>query len=147
MEKLFGWRQWGAKASQALDEALKSYQGFMAMVDRLGADMTPEEVTSSTETLHKGGRIAARKLSQMMGLEKGEEVKGPTGWRWSLMKGIIKETRRPGRRPTRLVPGPHALGSHGEDQQHGHFPSLWNHQGPAGVSKTPAGKGRGFQRK
>ena len=95
MEKLFGWRQWGAKASQALDEALESYQGFMAMVDRLGADMTPEEVTSSTEALHKGGRIAARKLSQMMGLEKGEEVKGPTGWRWSLMKGIIKETGDP----------------------------------------------------
>ena len=85
----------GVKASQALDEALESYQGFMAMVDRLGADMTPEEVTSSTETLHKGGRIAARKLSQMMGLEKGEEVKGPTGWRWSLMKGIIKETGDP----------------------------------------------------
>ena len=92
MEKFFGWRQWGIKATRALDEALSSCQDFLSMADRLGAEMSPEETEASAITLQEGGRVAAQKLARSMGLGEVENIKGPTGWRWALMKGIIEAT-------------------------------------------------------
>ena len=95
MEKFFGWRQWGIKATRALDEALSSCQDFLSMADRLGAEMSPEETEASAITLQEGGRVAAQKLARSMGLGEVENIKGPTGWRWALMKGIIEATGDP----------------------------------------------------
>ena len=95
MEKMIGWRQWGRMASRALDEALSLCPDFVSMVDRLGAEMSPEETEASAKTLLEGGRVAAAKLAWMMGGKDIAETKGPTGWRWALMRSIIQATGDP----------------------------------------------------
>ncbi len=50
-----GWQSWGEGASKAINEALAKHPEFMALVSRLGADMSSEDADSAGMILAKVG--------------------------------------------------------------------------------------------
>ena len=93
--KLPGWQTVGRLLSKVLDEALSRSPGFIAMVEKLGADMTPEESQAAGQTLQEGGTVAAKLAERALGASDLEATKGPTGWRWKLMDSLRRISRDP----------------------------------------------------
>ena len=93
--KLPGWQTVGRLLSKVLDEALSRSPGFIAMVEKLGADMTCEESQAAGQTLQEGGTVAAKLAERALGASDLEATKGPTGWRWKLMDSLRRISRDP----------------------------------------------------
>ena len=83
-----GWQSWGEGASKAINEALAKHPEFMALVSRLGADMSSEDADSAGMILAKVGVTVSQRLAEHMDKGEADKPRGPTGWRWKLIEGI-----------------------------------------------------------
>ena len=89
------WQAVGRLVSKVLDEALNRSPGFVAMVEKLGAEMSPSEAQAAGEVLQDGGTVAAGLLEEILRVPGVATSKGPTGWRWELMDQLSKLARDP----------------------------------------------------
>ena len=88
------WQTWGEAANRVLDEVARAEPEFDEVARSLGVEMTPEEAEASQQRLQRLGTKAANALGS--GLECWQwDDKGPTGWRWRLIRDITIAAQDP----------------------------------------------------
>ena len=76
-----GWISWGRQARVTLDEVLRRHPGVLQLVDRLGTEMSDNEVARLQDQLQAAGATASKQMAKELGLQGKEGTeKGPTGW-------------------------------------------------------------------
>ena len=87
-----GWISWGRQARVTLDEVLRRHPGVLQLVDRLGTEMSDNEVARLQDQLQAAGATASKQMAKELGLQGKEGTeKGPTGWRFSLVAAITSK--------------------------------------------------------
>lgn len=90
-----GWQDWGKRAAKATDDALAEHPEFVSLVEKLGAEISSgdSDAASAAAALARVGATVAKSLTKQLGQEGIEEDRGPTGWRWKLIREITAVTK------------------------------------------------------
>ena len=88
------WQTWGETANRVLDEVARAEPDFGEVARSLGVEMTPEEAEASQQRLQRLGTKAANALGSRLKCQQWDD-KGPTGWRWRLIRDITIAAQDP----------------------------------------------------
>eukprot|EP00435_Cladocopium_sp_Y103_P023546 s1002_g5.t1 len=118
------WQEWGAKAAWAIDHCITDMPGATSIVRQIRTGMSQAQAVEAQGCLTQLGSRSAAALAKITGTQDWDD-KGPTGWRWALMRDIVRATRDPDLDVPEWLGQGTPLGESG-------FPSGLTHQGPAG---------------
>lgn len=83
-----GWRKWGARASQALDEVLWAMPEGLALAETIGTELSPGDAEQARAVLERMGKAGAAALARVTGATQDWDERGPTRWRWKLIAAV-----------------------------------------------------------
>lgn len=84
------WKRLGAKMARILDECLDECQILDKLLERIRKDEVQATTPLEWQTLEAFAECAANKLALSMGGDESWLQKGPTGWRWKLVRAITE---------------------------------------------------------